>query len=46
MERAVSAVITPKNRRGNVRRKTYNFDGEDGGEVDSYKAKDLGVTDG
>ena len=45
MERAGSTGITPQTRRGNGRYKEYNFYDEDGGEVDSYKDKDLGVLD-
>ena len=46
LERAGSTGLTPQIRRGNGWSTKYNFDDEDGGEVDSYKAKDLGVTDG
>ena len=39
LEMAGSSVITLQVRRGNGWRKKYTFDDEDGGEVDSYKAK-------
>ena len=45
MKRSVSEGITPQSRRGDRRRTKYNFDDEDGVEVDSYKDKDLGVPD-
>ena len=45
LERAGSAGITPHSRRGNGRRTKYNFDDEDGREVDSYKDKYIGVPD-
>ena len=41
--RSGSAGITPQIRRGNGRRTKYNFDDEDGREVDSFKDNDLGV---
>ena len=42
---AISAGLTPQTRRGNRWRTKYDFDDEDGGEVISYKDKDLGVPD-
>ena len=43
MDRAGSAVIIPQSMRGKGRRTKYNFDNEDGREVESFKDKDLGV---
>ena len=45
LDRAGSAGLILKIRRDNIWCTKYNFDGEDGVEVYSYKAKDLGVPD-
>ena len=45
MDREGSAGITLQSSRGNIQCKIYKFDNENGGEVDSYKDKDLSVLD-